>query len=257
MSTQDVVPNPLSSPNKKMENSSTSYVQMDDAVDVAVEVKRLAATIQQLKTDGKNENTAADDGNLHTRMQANHDVATRLAKSIAAHFKANPPDNFGEREVSKHYVSLVAQLKGLQGDSMNRRQSRAASMHYEVAPPIFGGGGDELAGLGFKTQEVAEIDQAELQARQQGVEKLAQQTSEVAELFKDVSELVDDQGREIDTVEANTESANHATAAGVGHLSKAEANQKALMRKYKFLLVLVVAICGLVGIVVAVSAAKK
>jgi hypothetical protein len=66
----------------------------------------------------------------------------------------------------------------------------------------------------------------EVKDRQQGVETIAQKIQCIKEIYQDLSELVEEQGQSIDTIESKCESSSTTAQAGLTQIQAASKNQR-------------------------------
>ena len=92
-----------------------------------------------------------------------------------------------------------------------------------------------------------DFEESLVNERDEAITDIAQAINEVNETFRDLAQIVEDQGKDIETVEANTVSAEARTGEGVGHLEAAEKSQVGYRKWLLVLLIIVIAIAGGVG----------
>jgi len=91
---------------------------------------------------------------------------------------------------------------------------------------------EEEATLLQRTHQLLEVEnealynEAIIEEREQGIQEIQQQIGEVSEIFKDLAQIVANQGYMIDDIESNIESTQSATIQANLHLTKAAKNSK-------------------------------
>ncbi|KAI3716737.1 hypothetical protein L1987_67830 [Smallanthus sonchifolius] len=96
------------------------------------------------------------------------------------------------------------------------------------------------------------FNEAIIEEREQGIQEVQNQISEVNEIFKDLAVLVHEQGAMIDDIGSHIENSHAATAQARSHLSKASKTQRANSSMTCLLMVMVGIVLCIVIIVVAV-----
>jgi syntaxin 7 len=91
---------------------------------------------------------------------------------------------------------------------------------------------EEEAALLQRTHQLLEVEnealynEAIIEEREQGIQEIQQQIGEVSEIFKDLAQIVANQGYMIDDIESNIESTQSATIQANLHLTKAAKSSK-------------------------------
>ena len=83
-----------------------------------------------------------------------------------------------------------------------------------------------------------------LEEREEAILGIAQQISEVNETFRDLAQIVEEQGQGIDLLETNTGAAEANTKDGVGQLQEAEKHQKGYRKWIIVMMVIIVLAAG-------------
>jgi t-SNARE complex subunit (syntaxin) len=97
---------------------------------------------------------------------------------------------------------------------------------------------------------LGEFDETVLKARQEEIEALEKDLIDTKVLFKDVSELVQEQGISLDKIEEHADVAQAETGHAVEELERAEVYQKRARGKLCWIIVAVLALCIVVAAVV-------
>lgn len=99
-----------------------------------------------------------------------------------------------------------------------------------------------------------DFDTALIDERDDAINDIATAITEVNDTFKDLAQIVEEQGRDIEQIEMNIGSAETATESGVGHLTKADTYQK---RYGRWIIVLIFIIVAAAGGITAFFVLKK
>jgi hypothetical protein len=87
--------------------------------------------------------------------------------------------------------------------------------------------------------QLVNFEEGLLEEREEAILGIAQQISEVNETFRDLAQIVEEQGQGIDMLETNTGAAEATTKDGVGQLQEAEKHQKGY-RKWILIMMLII-----------------
>jgi syntaxin 7 len=82
----------------------------------------------------------------------------------------------------------------------------------------------------MQRMQQVEFDSAMVDERDDAINDIASSILEVNETMRDLANIVEEQGKDIDQVEVNVTSAEDATEKGVGFLTDAEKYQKGCVR---------------------------
>ncbi|KXJ12622.1 syntaxin-7 [Exaiptasia diaphana] len=167
-------------------------------------------------------------------------------------------DNFSSALNNYQKVQRVAAEK--ERDYVSR--ARAASMGmgsgqtggYNADPSLVDfdrtSGGGSASGGGLQIQSEEELSIEMIEERERAIRQLEADIVGVNEIFRDLANMVHEQGDVIDSIEANVESAAvHVETANV-QLEKARDYQKASRKKLCCILIILVVVAGAIGLVV-------
>ena len=114
-----------------------------------------------------------------------------------------------------------------------------------------GGGGDREDDAFMQRMQQVEFDSAMVEERDDAINDIASSIMEVNETMRDLANIVEEQGKDIDQIETNVTSAEDATEKGVGFLTDAEKYQKGY-RKWILILacIIIVAVGGMAAALV-------
>ncbi len=91
--------------------------------------------------------------------------------------------------------------------------------------------------------QLVNFEEGLLEEREEAILGIAQQISEVNETFRDLAQIVEEQGHGIDVLESNTGAAEATTKDGVGQLQEAEKHQKGY-RKWILIMMLIIVLAA-------------
>ena len=96
-----------------------------------------------------------------------------------------------------------------------------------------------------------------VEEREDNILDIASAISQVNETFRDLAQIVEDQGHDIATIEVNVTSAEAHTEEGVGHLTQAEKYQKGYRKWIIAVLLIIILAAASVGAWYGVTAWQK
>lgn len=105
----------------------------------------------------------------------------------------------------------------------------------------------------LQQQEVIEEDTALILEREERIRQLEGDILDVNEIFKELGTMVNQQGEQVDSIEANIETACSRVEGGVGQLKKAEMYQKRSRKKMCFLLLLLLVVIAVLAVIIVLT----
>lgn len=167
-----------------------------------------------------------------TRLRPTERVEKQRHEKLAADFKTVMEEY---EKVTQETLEKERRIQNAIRDSMQESESvRPASMPRQTG----------------EFQVLGEFDEAVLKARQEEIEALEKDLIDTKVLFKDVSELVQEQGISLDKIEEHADVAQAETGHAVEELERAEVYQKRARGKLCWIIVAVLALCIVVAAVV-------
>jgi t-SNARE complex subunit (syntaxin) len=88
-----------------------------------------------------------------------------------------------------------------------------------------------------------DFDASVVEERDEAINDIASAIMEVNETMRDLAQIVEDQGKDIESIEVNTTQAEESTSKGVEHLTQAEKYQKGY-RKWIIVLILIIVLAA-------------
>ncbi|XP_072967180.1 syntaxin-22-like [Typha angustifolia] len=192
---------------------------------------------------------------LRQASEADHQSEVSTSKKIA------------DAKLAKDFQSILKEFQKVQRLAMERETAYAPFVSQAVLPSSYNA--SEVGNNSDKSteqqsllqesrrQEVVSLDneivfnEAIIEEREQGIQDIQHQISEVNEIFKDLAVLVHDQGAMIDDIDSHIESSIAATAQAKAQLARASKTQKSKSSLICLLLVIFGVVLLIVIIVLA------
>lgn len=102
-------------------------------------------------------------------------------------------------------------------------------------------------------EQVIDDDLALIREREEQIRELEGDILDVNEIFRDLGAMIQEQGEQIDTIEANVEKAYTHVEEGTGQLQKASTYQKKARKKLCCLVVILLVVAAVIAIIVVVA----
>ncbi|KAF3432652.1 hypothetical protein FNV43_RR23754 [Rhamnella rubrinervis] len=166
----------------------------------------------------------------------------KQASETDQHTEVSPAKKIADAKLAKDFQSVLKEFQKAQRLAAERETTYAPHIPKEVLPFSYPADDQEFSSfrnheqqallLESKRQEVLLLDnelvfnEAIIEEREQGIQEVQQQISEVNEIFKDLAVLVHEQGAMIDDISSNIENSHAATAQATTQLRKASKSQK-------------------------------
>jgi syntaxin 7 len=237
------------------------------------ELRKLVATVAATRKQVEALGSPRDSADARAKMGANLERAKEAVKALSAQLKAELAPAAEAADLSaRERAARKQQLARFQRDFADAMQgfqdvagaAAAASKRFPAPPPsaaaaaasgkgsrggagAAGGGGGKGGGGAAAREEDAfmqrmqqvEFDSAMVDERDDAINDIASSIMEVNETMRDLANIVEEQGKDIEQVEVNVTSAEDATEKGVGFLTEAEKYQKGY-RKWIFVLACII-----------------
>eukprot|EP01018_Ginkgo_biloba_P015804 Gb_31707 [translate_table: standard] len=164
-------------------------------------LKRCERRLQQLSGHG-----ASDDANVRKNVQRS--IATDL-QSLSMEFR---------KKQAAYLKRLRQQQDGPDGVDIEMNLNEKRSRHED----------DDYFDSGFSEQQMARVktNEAVTAEREREILQIVESVNDLAQIMKDLSTLVIDQGTIIDRIDYNIQNVAASVDQGVKHLEKAERNQR-------------------------------
>ncbi|KAG0596547.1 hypothetical protein M758_UG264500 [Ceratodon purpureus] len=221
--------------------------KQDRSDGVAAGVFRINTSVSTYKRLVNTLGTQRDNHALRERLHATEQKIGKLVEETMARLKEeNEADHLvssstakkiWDAKLAKDFQSVLQEFQTARKVAQSRQRKYAPVLPpASWLPGLNSGQGksEEEAGLLRQSQRlVVEANQSEvlfnatvIEEREQGILEIQQQIGEVSEIFKDLAQIVANQGYIIDDIEANIERSASATVQSSMHLSRAAKCQK-------------------------------
>lgn len=210
--------------------------------------KRIKA-IQQLSSQL---GTETDNDALRRRINSEREAAKEATQRLIQLTKLRPT----ERVEKQRHEKLVSDFKTVMEEYEKVTQDtleRERRIQRAIRNSIQESESERPASMSRQTGEfqvLGEFDETVLKARQEEIEALEKDLIHTKVLFKDVSDMVQEQGISLDKIEEHADVAVAETGHAVEELDRAEVYQKRARGKLGWIIVAVLALCIVVAAVV-------
>ena len=267
------------------QSADRQYMASCEAVEK--ELRKLVATVAATRKQVEALGSPRDSADARAKMGANLERAKESVKALNALLKAELAPAVEAADLSaRERTSRKQQLARFQrdfGDAMQGFQdvagAAAAGSKRHPAPTAGGGpaaaaaadgggarggggkgrakggGGDREDDAFMQRMQQVEFDSAMVEERDDAINDIASSIMEVNETMRDLANIVEEQGKDIDQIETNVTSAEDATEKGVGFLTDAEKYQKGYRKWILILACIIIVAAG--GMAAALVLTKK
>jgi syntaxin 7 len=195
--------------------------------------------------------TPKDTPSLREKLHAVEQNISLLVEETVARLKEeNETDHLSsastgkklrDAKLAKDFQAVLLEFQGAQKLAQSREKAFTPNLlspqSANQLPPLSANNRletreEEEAALLQQTHQLLEVEnealynEAIIEEREQGIQEIQQQIGEVSEIFKDLAQIVANQGYMIDDIESNIESTQSATIQANLHLTKAAKNSK-------------------------------
>jgi syntaxin 7 len=192
--------------------------------------------------------TSEDTSSLREKLHETKHSINKLIEEMVARLKeenetdhlssASTGQKLKDAKLAKDFQTVLVEFQGAQKLAQSREKSFTTSVvqSFPLPPPTIANrleSKEEEAALLQQTHQVllqveneALYNEAVTEEREQGIQEIQHQIGEVSEIFKDLAQIVANQGYMIDDIESHIESSQSATIQANLHLTKAAKNSK-------------------------------
>jgi len=195
--------------------------------------------------------TPKDTPSLREKLHAVEQNISLLVEETVARLKeetetdhlssASTGKKLRDAKLAKDFQAVLLEFQGAQKLAQSREKAFTPNLlspqSANQLPPLSANNRletkeEEEAALLQRTHQLLEVEnealynEAIIEEREQGIQEIQQQIGEVSEIFKDLAQIVANQGYMIDDIESNIESTQSATIQANLHLTKAAKNSK-------------------------------
>jgi len=195
--------------------------------------------------------TPKDTPSLREKLHAVEQNISLLVEETVARLKeetetdhlssASTGKKLRDAKLAKDFQAVLLEFQGAQKLAQSREKAFTPNLlspqSANQLPPLSANNRletkeEEEAALLQRTHQLLEVEnealynEAIIEEREQGIQEIQQQIGEVSEIFKDLAQIVANQGYMIDDIESNIESTQSATIQANLHLTKAAKSSK-------------------------------
>ncbi|XP_030544910.1 syntaxin-43-like isoform X2 [Rhodamnia argentea] len=217
---------------------------VDTSEEIAANVQRARVKMSELaKAHGKALMPSFGDGKDDQRLieSLTHEVTDLIKRSEKKLLRLSANERSEDSNVRKNVQrslatdlqSLSMELRKKQSTYLKRlRQQREGSDGVDLEMNINGSGSriddDEFDDLGFNEHQMARLKKSEAftAEREREIQQVVESVSELAQIMKDLSVLVIDQGTIVDRIDYNIQNVATTVEEGLKQLQKADKTQK-------------------------------
>lgn len=242
--------------------STTNPLQGADLAKISEDTSKLNRAVEKLKSMTAKLGSKEDTAKFRKKIKSHREKAQALAKDISHAISASKPPSRDARmrqakaKVVKDFRVVLSEFEAAQKEELllerqiiaqmseSIREGGASALEDAMAGDTSGGrddggGGGGAAQATVEFAEFSAVDEEIVKERAEEAEHLAKDAADLHELFVDLGTLVDEQGHDLDVMEANVDKAHDNTQKGVQELDEAVEQQKKYRRKQCCLLFLV------------------
>lgn len=211
---------------------------------VAAGIFRINTSVSTYKRLVNTLGTARDNHALREKLHATEQkISQQVEETVAKLKEANETDHTAsastskkvrDAKLAKDFQAVLLEFQSAQKAAQSRQRKYAPVLPpVSSLPELEARRGEEETALLQRQRLVAEANESEvmfnavvIEEREQGIQEIQQQIGEVSEIFKDLAQIVANQGYVIDDIEANIESSASSTVQANIHLTRAAKSQK-------------------------------
>lgn len=195
--------------------------------------------------------TREDNDSLRRRIGKEREAAKETAQRLAQLTKMRPSERVERQRHEKlaaDFRTVMEEYEKVTQDTLQKERR----IHTAMRDSMQVSESDRPASVRQTSefQVLGEFDETVLRARQEEIEALERDLKDTNALFKDVSELVHEQGISLDKIEEHADVAQAETGNAVEQLERAEVYQKRARGKLCWIIVAVLALCIVVAAIV-------
>lgn len=217
---------------------------------------RAVTAFNRLRDDVGRLGTPSDTADLRRRIAASGERFKALAQEFRQRVAAHPArDSSAAQKLLRDFQSLLKTserlmetAKAKEAASLPRQPAgaamAAAAQQYELSAAAREAAERQALLESQRKQELLSIEnqlqfnEAVIEERDHAITEISGQIGEVHQIFQDLAVLVNDQGEQLDDIEANITRAAERTADATVQIGHAERSQRSARNKWCFLLVI-------------------
>lgn len=199
--------------------------------------------------------TSSDNDEFRRRIGKEREVAKQLCQRLYYLAKQHPTDRSDKQrheKLSSDFRAVMEEFERITQQTLEKEREIHSAMRETMREEV-----DSVRHSSALTprqtgefQVLGEFDETVLKARQEEIEALEKDLVHTNALFRDVSELVHEQGISLDIIEDHANVAQVETSKAVQELDRAEVYQKRARGKLCWIIVAVLVLCIVVAAIV-------
>ncbi|KAK8711499.1 hypothetical protein V6N13_146781 [Hibiscus sabdariffa] len=215
---------------------------VDDSDEIAVNIQRAKAKMAELAKahskalmpsfgDGKEDQRAIEvlTKEITDLLRKSEKRLQRLSRNGSSE-DSNLRKNV-QRSLATDLQTLSVDLRRKQSTYLKRLQQQkedGADLEMNLDDNRYRVDDDEFSGMGFNKHQMSKLKQSEFstEEREREITQVVQSVNEIAQIMKDLSALVIDQGTIVDRIDYNIQNVATSVEEGFKQLQKAERTQK-------------------------------
>lgn len=245
-------------------SSMSRHVALGPSAEIADDVQTLSRKNNQLDRILGKLGTRSDTPDLRAKLSTLRGEAKDLCKRTLQALRDSSHDrgtnSSVQRRLQKQFQAQLDKFQRINREIERKEQQIVAVMSHSAQ------GSSPIAGMTDEEQLVAQqevdvqfqvYDLEEIRRKEQGIRNIEKDVTEIAEMFRDLDTLVNEQQDNIDTIESNITTARDETAAAQKELVKAEDLQRKARKKQCILLVGILIVIAIIITIVLVATRDK
>jgi len=222
-------------------------------------IQKINRQVAGLEKDMRDLGTKKDNSQLRQRMNNTRTEASqtaKLGKNLLSEIKGKT-DKIKYDRLAKAFNDSVKQLEAITLQSFEKerevlgRSTRASIDGVSKATPE-----DQQFLQQFGDTSVV-TTAAIIEEQNKDIKQIEKDLTELHQLFIDVASMVNEQGEQIDVIEANTSAAAQSTGAGVTELKQANKYQMSYRKKMCALIIILLIVILIIGLSAGLAPKNK
>jgi len=236
----------------------------DTTKDIQRKLQKLSRILKDVNNGANTMGTNSDTEMFRNKLKNDIKIALSLCKEIKGNFNEIDDTNDNNLKIQKLKTQFEQQQQQFSQyykiiKERGRQYKPITKSENNENTPLKDR--DQLNANGNQQQKQEEVliqyDTSEMERREENVYGLLDDLDELNEMFKDLNELVVEQGAHVDELQNNITQANDQVKSGAQHLDKAASHQKKARRRMCAILLILLIIVGILVIVFTTRNGKK
>lgn len=241
--------------------SGYSHLDGSQIVEFGATLKDFSKHTKALRELASNLGTIRDTAALREKLNKERDAGRKLSKQLFDMANAHPTGRVERQQHDKlcaDFRSVLEEYERVTKLTLDKERE----IHTAIRESMMGEDLERAAGSKSPTelrksqrltfQELGAYDETALKEREEEIKELESDLRQANTLFRDVSELVGEQGIMLDQIEGHADVAVEETGKAVVQLDRAEVYQKRARSKIVWIIICVLILIGIVIAIVLV-----